>query len=65
MQIKDFDPNIVASSEGLGSQLSFGGQCELFGEEILKIYEHFEDIIKPQKTFRGQPFDRRCKREGE
>ena len=64
MQIKDFDSNIVARYGGPRSQLSFGDQCELIGEEILKMYEHFEDITKPQKTFRGQPFDRLCRREG-
>jgi hypothetical protein len=64
MQLKDFDSNIVAKYGGARSRLSFGDQCEVIGEEILKRYEHFEYITKPQKTFRGQPFDRLCRRKG-
>ena len=64
MQIEGFDSNIVAKYGGPRSPLSFGDRCQLVGDEILKTYEHFEQVTKPNKSFRGQPFDRLGMKQG-
>lgn len=64
MPIKGFDSNIVAKYGGPRSPLSFGDRCELIGEEILKTNEHFEQVTKPDESFRGQPFDRLVMKQG-
>jgi hypothetical protein len=62
-QKQDIAPAIISKYRKRGPTLGIGNQCEQIGEDILKDHEHFEYVIKPEKMFRGQPFDRLARKE--
>jgi hypothetical protein len=64
MNVLYFDPNLKAKYKPPESNIDVGNLCEMIGEEILRVLEHFDFITKPEMAFRGQPFDRLCKRSG-
>jgi len=64
MDIHCFDPKLKAKHRPPESHIGVGDLREKIGEEILRVLESFDFITKPEKTLRGQPFDRLCRRSG-
>ena len=63
MKIKSFNPKLLNKYRPPRSHIAVGELCEKVGHEILQNYECF-DIVRESKTkFRGQPFDRLCRKE--
>ncbi len=62
MEIKPFNPDLVNKYRPPRSHIAVGELCEKVGHEILEEYERF-DLVRESKTkFRGQPFDRLCRK---
>lgn len=64
MDVHCFDPNLKAKHKSPESHIGVGDLCEKIGEDILRMYECFDFITKPEKTLQGQPFDRLCRKLG-
>ena len=64
MKSQPFDPNFITRHQRPRSHIGVGNLAEIVGQDILKTYENFDKVIKPEVSFRGQPFDRLCKKAG-
>lgn len=64
MNIESVDLEMISKYERPGSHIGVGELCEKIGQEILETCEGFDEVVKPNVIFRGQPFDRLCKKAG-
>ena len=64
MKIKSFNPELINNYRPPRSHIAVGETCEKIGHEILKEkeYEAFDIVRESKENFRGQPFDRLCKK---
>ncbi|GEM_PF-4681431 len=64
MKIDYFDQNLKQKYQTPESHIEVGDLGEKIREEILSANENFEYVKRPEKTLRGQPFDRLCRKLG-
>ena len=63
MEIKLFNPELINKYRPPRSHIAVGETCEKIGHEILEEYEQFGLVRESKGKFRGQPFDRLCRKE--
>jgi len=64
MEENSFNGDLINKYRPPRSHIALGELCEKIGHEILEKYERFDKVIENKIKFRGQPFDRLCRKDG-